>query len=387
MAYPEFTYRIMKSNDDNLRRLLATVPDRETRRIAQWFVLLSIVSVFLIYFGLVITENMRHYDRKQCGNHVRPIANQADSKYEDIKNKIINYNQTIGYNSLVVLHRKLNLSRELYYFACDQKIVLTASFITQLIYFVTLTALLVATRNFLSLKLFRRHDFSPNPFSPIALKLGLIAIAIIHFGYFGLLPALLFIPGTGIFSSSRMPAVPLKLTKMRKRGRIAKIQSFLRTPELRKCSTPHELAKRIKEVSINDLEKVYSIHLWLAENISYDILGVMDGSHANSDPYKDFRNRRASCHGYSNIFSTLGEEVGLNIQVVYGEVRFSGYASWEPHNWIAVKIAGNWYYCDATWDAGTVDRSTLVFRRNEGRFNFFLSRDSGFAGTHKAREI
>ncbi len=117
----------------------------------------------------------------------------------------------------------------------------------------------------------------------------------------------------------------------------------------------------------DDYQKALSIHDYIIKNTDYT---------ANSDdPYSSTAygclvEGVANCEGYAKAFDLLATEVGLDCVVLTG-ITDKG----ENHAWNQVKIEGDWYNIDVTWDdAG---------RGEEPKRVYFLCNDEDFGKTHR----
>jgi hypothetical protein len=82
-------------------------------------------------------------------------------------------------------------------------------------------------------------------------------------------------------------------------------------------------------------------------------------------------NHTAVCQGYAVLFYRLALECGIDARVIAGKGK--GANGWEDHAWNIVKLGGNYYLLDATWDAG----KTPMY------YQYFLKgRDAGLFPNH-----
>lgn len=91
----------------------------------------------------------------------------------------------------------------------------------------------------------------------------------------------------------------------------------------------------------DDYEKAKYFHDWLILNCATD-------SADNPDVYSNtiygaLVNKKALCEGYTKAFSYLCNLAGIENCIVGGEINL-------PHMWNMVKIDGNWYHVDVTYD-------------------------------------
>lgn len=114
----------------------------------------------------------------------------------------------------------------------------------------------------------------------------------------------------------------------------------------------------LTEVAPDDLspvERELAIHDYLVENIRYDsdslsLLPVYSTDPDNDNPYGALVNGRAICRGYATSFQLLMDLAGIECITVEGEAN----ADREEHAWNMVRLDGDWYCVDVTWDDPTV---------------------------------
>ena len=89
---------------------------------------------------------------------------------------------------------------------------------------------------------------------------------------------------------------------------------------------------------MDDYEKLKYFHDYI----------VLNCEASTTDEYADtvygaLVRKKAHCEGYSKAFSYLCNMVGIENVLVTGE-------TYVPHMWNMVKLGGNWYHVDVTWD-------------------------------------
>ena len=95
--------------------------------------------------------------------------------------------------------------------------------------------------------------------------------------------------------------------------------------------------------SMTDFEKELYIHDYIVKTNQYDETQDAPLTHT---AYAALVYKRSVCDGYSSLFSYLLTRCGIQSAVL------SGYSG-ENHSWNAVKIDGDWYMVDPTWDDPT----------------------------------
>ncbi|MCX7884305.1 MAG: hypothetical protein N2448_04665 [Caloramator sp.] len=114
-----------------------------------------------------------------------------------------------------------------------------------------------------------------------------------------------------------------------------------------------ELNKKAKEIiesiinkDMTDFEKELAIHDYIINNTRYDI----DNYYNGSIPWESYTSYGvlvkgvAVCQGYANAMSKLLTLAGIENMIITGK------ANGEPHAWNLVKLDGEWYHVDVTWD-------------------------------------
>lgn len=101
---------------------------------------------------------------------------------------------------------------------------------------------------------------------------------------------------------------------------------------------------------MTDFQKELALHDWLVDHGRYDQthydprtpLGLPD----NTDPYGMLVKGYGICLGYAETFRLLMDLAGVECITVTG----AAFDSMEDHAWNMVKLEGEWYCVDCTWD-------------------------------------
>lgn len=102
---------------------------------------------------------------------------------------------------------------------------------------------------------------------------------------------------------------------------------------------------------MSEYQKVQYLHDYLAKSITYD----ESGSFAHNI-YGALVEKRAVCDGYAFAFQYLLTQIGMESRIVYG-ISLENV----PHAWNVVKIDGNYYHIDVTWDSPLDGASEIVY--------------------------
>lgn len=130
-------------------------------------------------------------------------------------------------------------------------------------------------------------------------------------------------------------------------------------------------AKKIMEGitdDMDDYEKLKYFHDYL----------VLNCENSTTDPYADtiygaLVKKKALCEGYAKAFSYLCNLAGIENVIVTGE-------TYVQHMWNMVKINGNWYHVDVTWDNSDDDLHKDY--PNVVLYQYFMVTDSIIKNNH-----
>ena len=116
----------------------------------------------------------------------------------------------------------------------------------------------------------------------------------------------------------------------------------------------------------NDYEKIRALHDYIVLNTRYDVENIPERTHPIEaySAYGALINGVAVCDGYTRAFRYLLNEVGIENHYVSGVAGSGG-----GHAWNIVKLDGEWYHVDTTWNDPIPDRPRRV------RYKYFLVSD------------
>ncbi|KAF8070480.1 hypothetical protein FPV67DRAFT_1022355 [Lyophyllum atratum] len=149
------------------------------------------------------------------------------------------------------------------------------------------------------------------------------------------------------------------------------------------------LAYDLTEPFSYEIEKARAIFTWLHHNIAYDADSFFSGNIQASTAESTLSSGLAVCDGYSGLFKSLAERVGIQTHKVTGHGKGVGYEITGPdqpvpayssgHAWNCAFLDGEWHLIDACWGAGALDGSTY-----QQRFApmWFTSGPTEFGRTH-----
>lgn len=111
-----------------------------------------------------------------------------------------------------------------------------------------------------------------------------------------------------------------------------------------------KVLRNVIEDGMSDLEKEMAIYDWIVQNVDYDWTHqdvLADTPRESYTPYGGLVRHTAVCLGYASTFQLLMDLAGVECITVVG----AAFRSEEDHAWNMVRLAGEWYCVDVTWDA------------------------------------
>ncbi len=103
------------------------------------------------------------------------------------------------------------------------------------------------------------------------------------------------------------------------------------------------------EPDMTDLEKEYALYLWVITHMKYDYDHQDPTATVSRDsftPYGGLIKGKGVCLGFASVFQLLMDMADAECITVVG----AAYHSEEDHAWNMVRLDGEWYCVDATWD-------------------------------------
>lgn len=96
---------------------------------------------------------------------------------------------------------------------------------------------------------------------------------------------------------------------------------------------------------MNDFEKVMTVHDYMVLNYQYDTTGIVND-------ITIMNGKKGMCMSYAFAFNHIMNQLGIESTYVSSEAMH--------HAWNLVKIDGNWYHIDVTWDDPEFDHYAHV---------------------------
>lgn len=113
-------------------------------------------------------------------------------------------------------------------------------------------------------------------------------------------------------------------------------------------NTINSILNSIIKPGMTETEKIRTVHNWIVCNTTYN-----DKYYDRGDSFNHvsnlLNNKTGVCQGYSVTFYIFMKQMGIPCTLVMGKTDNVS------HVWNAVKLDGNWYYIDVTWDDPVVN--------------------------------
>lgn len=118
-----------------------------------------------------------------------------------------------------------------------------------------------------------------------------------------------------------------------------------------------EILEGLELTDKTEYEKILAIHNYICKNVKYeDEETDNDISHT---AYGALIEGRAVCQGYAAALYRLLLEAGIDNRIILGR-GVSQEGDEGPHAWNIVKLEGDYYYMDVTWDDSTWSRNYFL---------------------------
>ena len=148
-----------------------------------------------------------------------------------------------------------------------------------------------------------------------------------------------------------------------------------------------EVKRIIKDIikpNMSEDEKVKVIHDYIVTHVQYDINGIKNHNESHTAYAALFTDKAGEphetvCQGYALLFYKMATEAGLESRIMTGNA-FSKLANQKPqsHAWNLIKINGNWYQIDLTWDDPVMNPPNPNYKR----YDYFNLSDNEMKKDH-----
>ncbi len=145
-------------------------------------------------------------------------------------------------------------------------------------------------------------------------------------------------------------------------------QSYLTNPEQERVveDVVTSIMSTVQPEAMSDFEKVKFVNDYIVKNTIYSEDSVASSHSAYAVAYEG----KGVCQGYALFAQKLLQALGMESMYVVGEVYTGG------HAWNLVKVDGQWYHLDTTWNDPVPDRGTGI------RYDYFLLSDRDMRVDH-----
>ena len=117
----------------------------------------------------------------------------------------------------------------------------------------------------------------------------------------------------------------------------------------------------------SDLQKLEAIYGYVCGSVTYDRVHSKNPYfHEKSTAWSALIRRTATCQGYAVLLYRMLRDNGIGCRIVTGTA--DGDAGPEFHAWNIAELDGQYYYLDATWDAGKPPEAWSCFLKGSGSF-------------------
>lgn len=133
--------------------------------------------------------------------------------------------------------------------------------------------------------------------------------------------------------------------------------------------------------SDSNYDKALKIHDFIVTKNQYNRgdNSDMSGGYSIYHPASIIYGNGGVCNAYATLFDKIATKAGLEVRYATGTSKKTG----EPHIWNMVKIDGNWYNIDTTWDDPAVGFSDgyVVNIEDFVIYDYFLKSDADIEGS------
>ena len=107
-----------------------------------------------------------------------------------------------------------------------------------------------------------------------------------------------------------------------------------------------EIINSVISPDMDDYQKEKALHDYIVRHASFDYANYQNNSipEESYTPYGVLIKGAGVCEGFAQAMELLSNKVGLECIVVVGE------GDGQPHTWNIIKVGGNYYHLDVTWD-------------------------------------
>ena len=132
----------------------------------------------------------------------------------------------------------------------------------------------------------------------------------------------------------------------------------------------------IRNLSGNNYKKIMTIHDYIIDNVEYDSTYEALGTYSL---YGAFIGKTCVCEGYAKSLKYLANSINIECEIMQGTATNST-GKTESHAWNCIKLDGNWYLMDTTWDDPIIVGNS--YKVNVFKYKYFLKGSQSFEKDH-----
>lgn len=141
----------------------------------------------------------------------------------------------------------------------------------------------------------------------------------------------------------------------------------------------NEIIAKVIKPNMKDYEKEIALHDYIVDNTVYDKRFVYKKYNKESNTaYSVLIKGIGACLGYSDAMNRLLSAVGIESKIILGDAMSDADKEWIGHAWNIVKLGGEYYHLDVTWDDPVTYDST-----NQRRYTYVNLSDQQISKNHK----
>ena len=97
----------------------------------------------------------------------------------------------------------------------------------------------------------------------------------------------------------------------------------------------------------SDYNKIKNVHDWICDHVTYSYLTAREEiGYEYRSAYNALADGTTVCNGYAQLFQKFMEKMGIESYFVSGVAPYTS----SEHAWNLVKLDGQWYLVDVTYD-------------------------------------
>jgi len=157
-----------------------------------------------------------------------------------------------------------------------------------------------------------------------------------------------------IYSGEVAPEI-VRVVEAYKTGDTQKLQDL---KELFVLDKAKEIINLVIKDGMTDYEKELAIHDYIVKNTHYDLDELDEQKDVDPDSFSAFgllKNGKSVCLGYTRTFQLFMDILDIECLTIHS----SAYGG-EEHAWNMVKLDGEWYHVDVTWDDPIPDQKSNI---------------------------